>query len=242
MRDCSILYTIEMETVLITGANRGIGFELVRQYLKKPSRVIATSRTPESSPALTELKKSNPDTLQILPLEVTDERSVQSVAESLRGTTIDVLINNAGVSGGKQQDIRSMDYSWWAHTLAVNTIAPFRVTVAMLDNLRRSRNPRIITLSSQLGSMLRATTTGFYAYRSSKAAVNKVMQGLAVDLRSENMIVCPVHPGWVQTEMGGANADISPQESASGLIRLIDRLELSDSGRFLKWNGEEHPW
>jgi len=231
-----------METVLITGANRGIGLELTRQYLKKSSRVIATSRTPDSSASLSELKQADPDSLQILPLEVTDDQSVQTLVESLRGTTIDVLINNAGVSGGKQQDILSMDYSWWAHTLAVNAIAPFRVTVALLDNLRRSRKPRIITLSSQLGSMLRATTSGYYAYRSSKAAVNKVMQGLAVDLRSENMIVCPVHPGWVQTEMGGANADLSPQESALGLIRLIDRLELSDSGRFLKWNGEEHPW
>ena len=231
-----------METVLITGANRGIGLELTRQYLKKSSRVIATSRTPDSSASLSELKQADPDSLQILPLEVTDDQSVQTLVESLRGTTIDVLINNAGVSGGKQQDILSMDYSRWAHTLAVNAIAPFRVTVALLDNLRRSRKPRIITLSSQLGSMLRATTSGYYAYRSSKAAVNKVMQGLAVDLRSENMIVCPVHPGWVQTEMGGANADLSPQESALGLIRLIDRLELSDSGRFLKWNGEEHPW
>jgi len=231
-----------METVLITGANRGIGLELARQYLKKSSRVFATSRTSESAPSLSELKQSYPDTLQVLPLEVTDDRSVQTLVEALRGETIDVLINNAGVSGGKQQDIRSMDYAWWAHTLAVNAIAPFRVTVAVLDNLRRSRNPRIITLSSQLGSMLRATTTGFYAYRSSKAAVNKVMQGLAVDLRSENMIVCPVHPGWVQTEMGGANADLSAQESASGLIQLIDRLKLSDSGRFFKWNGEEHPW
>jgi NAD(P)-dependent dehydrogenase (short-subunit alcohol dehydrogenase family) len=231
-----------METVLITGANRGIGFELTLQYLRKSSRVIATCRAPESAPLLSELKRSYPDTLQVLPLEVTDEQSVQTLVESLRGTTIDVLINNAGVSGGKQQDIRSMDYAWWAHTLAVNAIAPFRVTVALLDNLRRSRKPRIVTLSSQLGSMLRPTTSGFYAYRSSKAAVNKVMQGLAVDLRSENMIVCPVHPGWVQTEMGGANADISPQESASGLIQMIDRLELSDSGRFLKWNGEEHPW
>jgi NAD(P)-dependent dehydrogenase (short-subunit alcohol dehydrogenase family) len=231
-----------METVLITGANRGIGLELARQYLKKPSRVFATSRTPESAPSLSELKHSYPDTLQILPLEVTDDRSVQTLVEALRGETIDVLINNAGVSGGKQQDIQSMDYAWWAHTLAVNAIAPFRVTVALLDNLRQSRNPRIITLSSQLGSMLRTTTTGFYAYRSSKAAVNKVMQGLAVDLRSENMIVCPIHPGWVQTDMGGANADLSAQESASGLIQLIDRLKLSDSGRFFKWNGEEHPW
>jgi NAD(P)-dependent dehydrogenase (short-subunit alcohol dehydrogenase family) len=231
-----------METVLITGANRGIGLELTRQYLKRQTRVLAACRTPESAQSLSELKQSNPETLKIYPLEVTDDNSVKTLADALRNETIDVLINNAGISGGERQEIREMDYSRWALTLAVNTISPFRVTVALLDNLRRSRKPRIITLSSQLGSMLRPTSTGNYAYRSSKAAVNKVMQGLAVDLRSENIIVCPVHPGWVQTDMGGSKADLTVQESASGLIRLIDRLELSDSGHFLKWNGEEHPW
>jgi NAD(P)-dependent dehydrogenase (short-subunit alcohol dehydrogenase family) len=231
-----------METVLITGANRGIGLELTRQYLDKQTRVLAACRTPETAQALLELKQSNPETLRIFPLEVTDEHSVKTLAESVRNETIDVLINNAGISGGERQDIQEMDYSRWALTLAVNTISPFRVTVALLDNLRRSRSPRIITLSSQLGSMLRPSSTGNYAYRSSKAAVNKVMQGLAVDLRSENIIVCPVHPGWVQTDMGGTKADLTVQDSASGLIRLIGRLQLSDSGHFLKWNGEEHPW
>ncbi len=231
-----------METVLITGANRGIGLELTRQYLKKQARVLAACRAPERAESLSELKQSYPNALQIQPLEVTDEHSVKTLANLVRNETIDVLINNAGISGGEKQDIREMDYSRWALTLAVNTIAPFRVTVALLSNLRRSRKPRIITLSSQLGSMLRETSTGYYAYRSSKAAVNKVMQGLAVDLRTENIIVCPVHPGWVQTDMGGARADLTVQDSASGLIALIDRLELSDSGRFLKWNGEEHPW
>jgi NAD(P)-dependent dehydrogenase (short-subunit alcohol dehydrogenase family) len=231
-----------METILITGANRGIGLELTRQYLKKKSRVIAACRTPNRAESLVPLKASFPDTLHVYPLEVTADDSVKSLADAIRNETIDVLINNAGISGGEKQDLREMDYSRWALTLAVNTIAPFRVSVALLDNLRRSKKPRLITLSSQLGSMLRATSTGYYAYRSSKAAVNKVMQGLAVDLRSENIIVCPVHPGWVQTDMGGAKADLTVQESASGLIALIDRLELSDSGRFFNWNGEEHPW
>jgi NAD(P)-dependent dehydrogenase (short-subunit alcohol dehydrogenase family) len=231
-----------METVLITGANRGIGLELTRQYLNKQTRVFATCRSPESARSLSELNRSNPEMLRIFPLEVTDEHSVKALSESIRGEAIDVLINNAGISGGEHQDIQDMDYSRWALTLAVNTIAPFRVTVALLDNLRRSRRPRVITLSSQLGSMLRPTFTGNYAYRSSKAAVNKVMQGLAVDLRPENIIVCPVHPGWVQTDMGGAKADLTVQESASGLIQMIDGLQLSDTGHFLKWNGEEHPW
>jgi len=231
-----------METVLVTGANRGIGLELTRQYLKKQTRMIATCRAPEHAQSLDELKQLHGNALEVVALEVTDEASVRGLAEKLKGETIDVLINNAGVSGGKQQDLHAMDYAWWAHTLEVNTIAPFRVTVALLENLRRSRHPRVITLSSQLGSMLRPTTTGYYIYRSSKSAVNKVMQGLAVDLRSQNIIVCPVHPGWVQTEMGGANADLMVEQSASGLVQLIGRLTLADSGRFFKWNGEEHPW
>ena len=231
-----------METVLITGANRGIGLELTRQYLKKPTRVIATCRAPELATALSELKQPHANTLQVTALEVTNDSSIKALVEKLKDQPIDVLINNAGVSGGKHQDIHDVDYAWWAHTLAVNTIAPFRVTVALLQNLRRSPNPRVITLSSQLGSMLRPTSSGYYIYRSSKAAVNKVMQGLAVDLRPDNIIVCPVHPGWVQTEMGGVNADLTVDQSASGLIQLIDRLTPSDSGRFFKWNGEAHPW
>jgi NAD(P)-dependent dehydrogenase (short-subunit alcohol dehydrogenase family) len=231
-----------METVFITGANRGIGLELTRQYLKKQTRVIAACRAPERAQSLSDLKESYSDALQVHPLDVTDERSVQLLVELLRGQSIDVLINNAGINGGERQDILNMDYPQWATTLAVNTIAPFRITVAFLDNLRQSRKPRVITFSSQLGSMLRPTSTGYYAYRSSKAAVNKVMQGLAVDLRAENIIVCPVHPGWVQTDMGGAKADLTVQQSASGLIQLIDQLEMQDSGHFMKWNGEEHLW
>jgi NAD(P)-dependent dehydrogenase (short-subunit alcohol dehydrogenase family) len=231
---------MNFETILITGANRGIGLELARQYLKSGSRVVATCRKPEKASELATLALQQHN-LQINPLEVTAAASVQRLALSLANQCIDVLINNAGILGGEDQSIDSMDYDAWTETLAVNTIAPFRVSLALLANLRLSRRPRILALSSQMGSMQRASS-GYYAYRSSKAALNKVMQGLAVDLRSDGIIVCPVHPGWVRTDMGGPQADITVEESAAGLIELINGLTIADSGHFFKWNNTEHPW
>jgi len=129
-----------------------------------------------------------------------------------------------------------MDYAGWLEAFKVNTLGPYRVSTALVAHLSRSSNPRIVTLSSQMGSLSRQST-GSYGYRSSKAAVNKVMQVLALELRDKGIIVCPVHPGWVRTEMGGGEADISVEESAQGLVSLIDRLTMEHSGRFWTWSG-----
>jgi NAD(P)-dependent dehydrogenase (short-subunit alcohol dehydrogenase family) len=134
-----------------------------------------------------------------------------------------------------------MSYGSWMEVLEVNVLGPFRVTVALLPNLRASTNPRVVTLSSIMGCLSRKSA-GYYAYRSSKAAVNKVMQLLANELAGEGVIVCPVHPGWVQTDMGGLDAELPVHESAQGLIRLIDALTLEHSGRFWQWDGTELPW
>ena len=215
-------------------------FRSVRQYLLRGSDVIAACRIPSSAVALEALKPAHQN-LSIYRLEVSDEASVAALAKALDGRSLDILINNAGIKGGDEQNLHGMNYAAWAETLAVNTIAPFRVTTALLRNLKLSKRPRVITLSSQMGALQRESS-GWYAYRSSKAAVNKVMQGLACDLRQFGIIVCPVHPGWVRTDMGGSSADISVEESASGLIALLDRLTLKDSGRFYQWNGTVHPW
>ena len=229
------------QTVLITGSNRGIGLELARQYVAGGNRVIATCRDPGRAARLTALQPVASGRLQTYQLDVTSEDSIRDLSSQLAGDTIDILINNAGVLGGEHQTAGDMDYAAWAHTLQVNTIAPFRVTTALLPNLRRSKRPRVITLSSQMGSLQRQSS-GFYAYRSSKAAVNKVMQALAIDLQESGIVICPVHPGWVRTDMGGAQASLTVQESAAGLIRLVEGLTLTDSGRFLQWDGTEHPW
>ena len=125
--------------------------------------------------------------------------------------------------------------------MRINTIAPMEITQGLLPSLRRSQRPRVITISSQIGA-LELSGAGWHAYRSSKAAVNKVMQVIAQELRSDGIIVCPVHPGWVQTDMGGPTADLSVEDSASGLFDLITSMTIDHSGRFWTWDGREHPW
>ncbi|MCR9259955.1 MAG: SDR family oxidoreductase [Pseudomonadaceae bacterium] len=229
-----------METVLITGANRGIGLALVSRYLAAGNHVVATCREPDLAVDLKNLQEQSAK-LEVLPLETTSEAQTRQLVSRLSGRRIDVLINNAGVMGGDQQELQNMDYAAWLDAFAVNTMAPFRLSVALLDNLLAAERPRIITVSSQMGALARQSK-GALIYRSSKAAVNKTMQVLALELEAQGIIVCPVHPGWVQTDMGGAQADITPAQSADGLYQLIDQLDASKSGRFWSYDGSEHPW
>jgi NAD(P)-dependent dehydrogenase (short-subunit alcohol dehydrogenase family) len=231
---------IAMETVVITGANRGIGLELARHFLAAGKRVIAGCRNPATAVELTMLTKSAE--LDVFALDVADDNSVAEFCSHIGTDVVDVLINNAGVMGGDKQGINYMDYAAWLHTFNVNTLGPFRLATALLANLKRATRPRIITLSSQMGAFGLPMGTGSYAYRSSKSAVSKVMQVLALELKGDGIIVCPVHPGWVRTDMGGAHAEIPAPESAAGLARLIEKLTLAESGRFWTWEGKEHPW
>ena len=228
-----------MQRVLVTGSSRGIGLELCRHFLAQGERVIATCRQPDKADLLGELAV-NPN-LQILALEVADPASVDRLVASLNGSVVDVLVNNAGIMGGEHQSMEDMDYLAWQEAFEVNTMAPFRLTTALLDNLLLAERPRVVTLSSQMGALHRQST-GAFAYRSSKAAVNKVMQVLALELQSRGVAVCPVHPGWVRTDMGGDGADISVEECVSGLATFINGMSMEHSGRFWTWEGKEHPW
>ncbi len=228
-----------METFLITGANRGIGLELTQQLLDSGRRVIATCRNPASAAEL--LASSSNGALRVLPLDVSDAGSVSELAGRLADEVIDVLVNNAGILGGDHQSVDDMDYAAWLEAFQVNAMAPFRIATSLRRNLILAERPRIVTLSSQMGA-LALEDRGFIAYRSSKAAVNKVMQVLALEFADDGIIVCPVHPGWVRTDMGGPHADISTKESAAGLIALIDSLQPDQTGRFWTWDGREHPW
>ena len=228
-----------MERVVITGANRGIGLGLVQVFLANNARVIAACRRPEKAQALQKLAKNS--ALEILTLDVADEASITSFLAALAGKQVDVLINNAGTLGGQQQSTSDMDFEAWTQAFAVNTIAPFRLTTGLLANLKKSSRPRVISVSSQMGS-LAGEGAGYYAYRSSKAALNKVMRGLAADLQDFGVLACPIHPGWVKTDMGGANAQITVAQSAEGIYKLIDTLTAAQSGHFLTWEGEELPW
>ncbi len=228
-----------MNTVVITGANRGIGLGLTKQFLHNHARVIATCRNPIEAKELQAL--SDNTKLSIYPLIVNDAQSIARFSEELDGRPIDILINNAGVIGGPRQSLQDMDYEAWSEAFEINTIAPFRLSATLLDNLHLSKQPRIINVSSQMGA-LSSTSTGHHAYRSSKAALNKVMQVLAIELDPQGIIVCNVHPGWVQTDMGGVNAQLTVQESAAGLCNLIDSLTMQQTGKFFSWEGEELAW
>ncbi|WP_394209040.1 SDR family oxidoreductase [Enterovibrio calviensis] len=228
-----------MNTVLVTGATRGIGLELVKQFLESGNQVFATYRGNTPPDALNALLSTNQ--LSLRPLQVTDEKSIAELVSILDGIAIDILINNAGSSGPDNQSYHDMDAKGWAEAFRVNTIAPLMVTSALIPNLAISDSPRVITISSQMGSLHRESV-GMYAYRSSKAAVNKVMQVLALELKEKGIIVCPVHPGWVRTDMGGEDAEISAKESAQGIVALTSQLTLADTGKFLTWEGKEHAW
>lgn len=227
-----------METVLITGANRGIGLGLAQRFLHGGWNVLATCRKPQAAKAL---KSLGPERLRVHALDVTDAKAVSALCAALDNVCIDVLINNAGIIGGEERTAGELDYAAWLRTLEVNTLAPVRLTAGLLPNLRRSRRARVLTLSSQMGS-LALNSPGYYAYRSSKAAVNKAMQVLALELAPAGIVVCPVHPGWVRTDMGGAQGELSVEQSAAGIFDLVGSLTSEQSGRFWTWAGDEHPW
>lgn len=229
-----------MSNVLITGANRGIGLELARQYVEAGHHVLACCRNPEQADALNELAGENLTVLQLVPQ---DGDSVQALVKQLGDTGVDILINNAGTPGPapEQQSALSMDFDGWLETFNVNTLAPLRVLQALHPILQKSSEAKAITITSQMGALDLNWPT-MYAYCSSKAAVNKVMRMISLELAKDDIAVGLIHPGWVQTDMGGAQADITAAESAAGIIAVIDGINLENTGCFMKWNGEPHNW
>jgi NAD(P)-dependent dehydrogenase (short-subunit alcohol dehydrogenase family) len=226
-------------TYLITGVGRGIGQELARALLARGDRVIGTLRDPAQASGDWGEFIANGQ-LKLLALDVRDEASIAEAARQL-DEPVDVLINNAGVIGQRSASTFDTDTSSFLETLQVNTLGPLRVILAFLPHLRRSRAAKIVTISSRMGSMSHAKSDRI-AYRASKAAVNKVVQGLATDLQPEGIVAVSVHPGWVRTDMGGSGADISVQESAAGLIQLIDGLAIEQTGGFFDWSGTKLPF
>jgi NAD(P)-dependent dehydrogenase (short-subunit alcohol dehydrogenase family) len=227
-----------MTTFLVTGASRGIGLALAEAIVARGDRVIATVRDPFRVPDF--LKTAPAAQLAVIGLNVTDAASLRRAAESVR-EPVDVLVNNAGISPKGAQNALDMDPALFAETMAVNVLAPLKVTAAFLPHLRRSARPRVATISSQMGASVYPGSDRL-AYRISKAAVNKAMQGLATDLKPEGIPVAAIHPGWVRTDMGGPSASLSPAESAAGCLAVIDGLTMERSGGFYRWDGTVHPW
>ncbi|WP_340161377.1 SDR family oxidoreductase [uncultured Hoeflea sp.] len=226
-----------MTTILITGTNRGIGLEMARQALARGWTVYGSARGEVTEPDAHICKHPK---FHDLHFDVTDHAAVRAAAAGI-SEPIDILINNAGIIGPERQATLDMDFDGFAKTLAVNTLAPLAVAQAFLPHLKRSRKPRILTVSSGMGRMSYAKSDRI-AYRASKAAVNKVMQGLATDLEPMGIAVVMLHPGWVRTDMGGAGADIAPAESAAGILAVAEGLTLEGTGQFLNWDGSTVEW
>jgi NAD(P)-dependent dehydrogenase (short-subunit alcohol dehydrogenase family) len=236
-----------MPTALITGANRGLGFEFTRQYLGDGWTVFAACRNPGESGFLTDLGHKH-SSLQVVEIDVSDGESVDRAADALEDTAIDVLVNNAGIFGPDEgrnndwrQDFGHMDYASWSDVFQVNTMGPMRVSEAFVDNVAASEQKKIITISSGLGSIA-SSSGGYFAYRSSKAAVNMVMATLAAELAPLDIIVTLIDPGWCRTDMGGSAAHHDPAESVERMRTVIENLTTADSGTFRHHAGERLPW
>lgn len=227
-----------MANIAITGAARGIGLELALQYATAGDQVFAFCRNPQSADALNRLAAET-GKVRVLEMDVKDEKSVRRAAAAVDNTGIDVLLNVAGVSGPVGDDLVSSDWAAWLDAFNVMTMGPLRVLQAFLPHMKSGA--KVINITSQLS----ASTWpygGYYAYAAAKAGLNRLMRSVAIDLKDRGIIVGLVHPGWVQTDMGGPNAEITPQESAEGIRTVTREWTLDRSGDFLKWNGETHPW
>ncbi|MDV6340968.1 SDR family oxidoreductase [Nitrosomonas sp. Is24] len=232
-----------MRTMLITGANRGIGLEFVRQYAADGWRVVACCRKPAAAEALNRLAAQYPDQTTVHALDVTDHAQIDQLAQTLSQQPIDLLINNAGVYPPAYGDaLGETDYAAWQHAFAVNTMAPLKITEAFIRQIARSELKTIVTITSKMGSIADNRGGGSYIYRSSKAGVNIVMKSLSIDLNPQKIIAVLLHPGWVKTDMGGPGALITAEQSVAGMRRVIANLTLQDSGKFYAFDGQIVPW
>lgn len=232
-----------MRTALITGTNRGIGLEFVRQYAKDGWRVFACCRNPVTAEALNRLAAQYPDQITVHPLDVTSHHQIEQLSQALSNQMIDLLINNAGVYPPEHGDaFGATDYAAWVYAFAVNTMAPLKMAEAFNQQISRSQLRTIITITSKMGSIADNRGGGSYIYRSSKAAVNIVMKSLSIDLDSSRITAVLLHPGWVRTDMGGPNALITTEQSVTGMRRVISNLKFADSGKFYAFDGQIVPW
>jgi NAD(P)-dependent dehydrogenase (short-subunit alcohol dehydrogenase family) len=231
-----------VNTVLVTGANRGLGLEFVRQYAADGWQVLAACRDPASARELQQLAAGSGGRIEVVALDVSDPASVRAAAQALSGTPIDLLINNAGVGSPRGQKLGALDYAAWARVLDVNTLGPMRVTEAFLPHLAAGGGKKVVTITSGMGSIADNTSGGSYAYRSSKAAVNMVVKSLSIDLAPRGITCVVMNPGWVRTDMGGPGGKISPAESIAAMRRVIAKLTPADSGKFFNYDGGQYPW
>jgi NAD(P)-dependent dehydrogenase (short-subunit alcohol dehydrogenase family) len=228
---------LKLNTILVTGANRGLGLEFARSYAADGWCVHACCRFPDKAKDLSAIAGE----VVVHKLDVTDGLRVASLARELADAQVDILINNAGVLHSANH-LGGVDYDDWIDELKVNTVAPARLAERFRKQVAASERKLIVNLSSGMGSIGRTTSGDSIVYRSSKAGLNMVTKCLSLDYAKHGITVVSISPGWVATDMGGPNGRLSPQESVTKMRRVFDRLTPADSGRFFNQEGEELPW
>ena len=240
-----------MSSVLITGANRGLGLEFTRQYLKDGWEVHAFCRQPDKAAELRAMVADSRGNIHLREMDIGNKEQIEAAAKELKNLPIDLLINNAGIADGygrgvyemkEDPDIQNYDFVFWEEMMRINTLAPAKIIGAFLENIRAGGQKKIASLSSGLGSITNLAWAGKYGYCASKAGLNMVSKGLAEWLKPENIMVISLSPGWTRTAMGGPHATNSAEESVSGMRHVISGLTLAETGRFWNFDGEELPW
>jgi|AGTN01.3.fsa_nt_gi Short-chain dehydrogenases of various substrate specificities len=222
-----------MPTILITGANRGLGLEFVRQFAADGWRVIATVRDPLAGKAASDAGA------EVYVADMADLDSIDRLKAALAGVELDILLNNAGIYG-ESQSFGAVDPDAFLKVVRVNTLAPLKMAEAFAGQLTGRRI--IASVSSMMGSVAENTSGGYYAYRASKAALNMVMKSLALDLKDRGVVAVALSPGWVRTDMGGPDAPLDPPAAIAGMRAVLDRVGAEDSGKFFHFDGRELPW
>lgn len=235
---------------LVTGSNRGLGLEFTRQLLRRGDHVFATCRNPEAADALHELASRYSERLHLMALDVTEEASIEQAFRTVesQAVALHLLLNNAGINGGGRADqFGDLDPERMMRVFRVNTVGPATIAQRAADLLAAAAGedelPTVVNVTSALGSIDRTEgASAWQSYRASKAALNMLTRCMAFDLESRGVLAVAITPGWVQTDMGGAGATLTPEESVQNVLSVIDELSMADRGAFLSWKGERVPW
>ena len=228
-------------TILLTGANRGIGLELTEQFAADGWAVLACCRSPDDAEALRVLSEQYP-AIELHALDVTDYEQMKSLSVELRDRPIDILLSNAGIYGPRGHGFGEIDPAQWREVLEVNSPEPLMLVQSFVDQVAASQQKLVAVVSSKMGSIGDNGSGGKYIYRSAKTTVNQVVKSLSIDLAGRGISAITLHPGWVQTDMGGANAEIGTDKCASGLKAILQTAGPAQSGQFIEFNGDSIPW
>lgn len=228
--------------VLITGASRGIGLEMVNYSIEQNWRVFACCRHPQQADRLLSVAKLANGRVSVHVVGMEELATIQALAYELRNEAIDILVNNAGIYGSENNKFGNVDVASWINTFQVNSIAPLKVAEALIEQVRMGERKIIACMTSKMGSMADNGYGNSYIYRSSKAALNAVVKSMSIDLRDDGIKCVALHPGWVKTDMGGPNAEITARESVTHLFNIMLSLGQEDSGRFIDIDGSDIPW